>query len=59
MNNQKTVKKATNLPLPQGDVSGRSEQFFCFEYDAKGMPKCKIQCDECDEAEGGKQKNCH
>lgn len=42
-----------------GAVSGRSEQFFCFEYDSKGMPKCKTQCAECDEAEGGKQKNCH
>lgn len=26
-------------------------QFFCFEYDANGMPACTQQCDECNEAE--------
>lgn len=41
-----------------GDVVGQSELLVCFEYDSKGMPKCKTQCTECDEAEGGKQKNC-
>ena len=52
-----TLSKNAYEQLRQHFVVGRSEQFFCFEYDSKGMPKCKTQCAECDEAEGGKQKN--
>ena len=46
--------QAESQPTCLGAVSGRSEQFFCYEYDGKGMPRCAKQCAECDYAEGGK-----
>ena len=46
--------EAESHPSCLGAVSGRSEQFFCYEYDGKGLPRCAKQCTECDYAEGGK-----